>query len=53
MIRNTVQARTHPVFTKKDYLEFKGFASDKHEFLDGSVYATAGESSICSASFMN
>jgi hypothetical protein len=53
MIRNTAQARTHPVFTEKDYLEFERFASDKHEFLDGSVYATAGESPIRSANFMN
>lgn len=44
MIRNTAQTRFHPVFTANDYLEFERFAAEKHEFLDGSVYAMAGES---------
>lgn len=44
MTRNPAQARTHPVFSAADYLEFERFAQEKHEFLDGSVYAMAGES---------
>lgn len=37
-------AKTHPIFSAENYLEFERFASEKHEFLDGSVYAMAGES---------
>ena len=36
--------QTHPVFSDKDYLDFERFAQERHEFLDGSVYAMAGES---------
>jgi len=44
MTKNLAQVATHPVFSDKDYLEFERFAQEKHEFLDGSVYAMAGES---------
>lgn len=44
MRQNNAASRTHPVFTEKDYLNFERFATEKHEFLDGSVYAMAGES---------
>ena len=39
-----VRAETHPVFSDADYLRFERFAQERHEFLDGSVYAMAGES---------
>ena len=44
MAKNFAPVATHPVFSDKDYLEFERFAQEKHEFLDGSVYAMAGES---------
>lgn len=44
MTKNLVAVKTHPVFSDEDYLEFERFAQEKHEFLDGSVYAMAGES---------
>jgi len=37
-------AQRHPVFSAEDYLEFERFQTERHEFLDGSVYAMAGES---------
>ena len=37
-------AKRHPVFTVKDYLDYERYTPEKHEFLDGSVYAMAGES---------
>ena len=37
-------AERHPVFTVESYLDFERFQSERHEFLDGSVYAMAGES---------
>ena len=37
-------AQRHPVFSVKDYLDFERYTPEKHEFLDGSVYAMAGES---------
>ena len=37
-------AGAHPVFTDTDYLTFERFAQERHEFLDGSVYAMEGES---------
>lgn len=37
-------AKTHPVFSVKGYLDFERVQLDRHEFLDGSVYAMAGES---------
>lgn len=44
-------AKAHPIFSPTDYLEFERFQVDRHEFLDGNVYAMAGESprhsSIC------
>ena len=44
MTKNLASLQTHPFFSKRDYLEFERFAQEKHEFLDGSVYAMAGES---------
>jgi len=44
MTKTLASVQTHPVFSDKDYLEFERFAQEKHEFLDGSVYAMAGES---------
>jgi Uma2 family endonuclease len=37
-------AQRHPIFSAEDYLEFERFQTERHEFLDGSVYAMAGES---------
>ena len=37
-------AQRQPVFSAEDYLEFERFQTERHEFLDGSVYAMAGES---------
>ncbi|MGI8468594.1 MAG: Uma2 family endonuclease [Pyrinomonadaceae bacterium] len=37
-------AKTHPVFSVENYLDFERVQLDRHEFLDGSVYAMAGES---------
>ena len=36
----------HPIFTKQDYLDFERHQDNRHEFLDGSVYAMAGESPV-------
>ncbi len=44
MTKNLARMQTHPVFSDKDYLDFERFAQERHEFLDGSVYAIAGES---------
>ena len=44
MMKNLASIQTHPVFSEGDYLEFERFAQERHEFLDGSVYAMAGES---------
>jgi len=44
MASNLALVATHPVFTEEEYLRFERFAGDRHEFLDGSVYAMAGES---------
>ncbi|HMT07089.1 MAG TPA: Uma2 family endonuclease [Pyrinomonadaceae bacterium] len=38
------RAQAHPVFSDTDYLRYERSAQDRHEFLDGSVYAMAGES---------
>ncbi|MEJ7849384.1 MAG: Uma2 family endonuclease [Pyrinomonadaceae bacterium] len=43
-MKNLASIQTHPVFSDEGYLEFERFAGEKHEFLDGSVYAMAGES---------
>jgi Uma2 family endonuclease len=37
-------AKTHPIFSVEDYLDFERLQTERHEFLDGSVYAMAGES---------
>lgn len=37
-------AQTHPIFSVENYLEFERVQLDRHEFLDGNVYAMAGES---------
>ena len=37
-------AKRHPIFSVNDYLEYERNAPERHEFLDGSVYAMAGES---------
>lgn len=43
-MKNVAQVQTNPVFSVADYLGFERFASERHEFLDGKVYAMAGES---------
>ena len=43
-MKTLASVQRHPVFSETDYLEFERFAGEKHEFLDGSVYAMAGES---------
>lgn len=43
-MKNLASVQTHPVFSEGDYLDFERFAQERHEFLDGSVYAMAGES---------
>jgi Uma2 family endonuclease len=45
MAKNLSLVRDHPVFSNEEYLNFERFAGEKHEFIDGSVYAMAGESS--------
>jgi Uma2 family endonuclease len=37
-------AKTYPIFTVEEYLDYERFAESRHEFLDGTVYAMAGES---------
>lgn len=37
-------AKTHPVFSVENYLDFERIQAERHEFLDGNVYAMAGES---------
>lgn len=37
-------AQSHPTFTIEKYLEYEREGAERHEFLDGSVYAMAGES---------
>ncbi len=37
-------SRKSPIFTVESYLDFERIQIDRHEFLDGSVYAMAGES---------
>src|SRR5438874_5831454 len=44
MAKSMAGVKTHPVFSAKEYLDFERFAQERHEFLDGSVYAMAGES---------
>ena len=44
MLKNLALVQTHPVFSGEEYLKFERFAQERHEFLDGSVYAMAGES---------
>ncbi len=44
MSKNLAIVQTHPVFSMQEYLKFERFAGDRHEFLDGSVSAMAGES---------
>jgi Uma2 family endonuclease len=36
--------KTYPIFTVDEYLDFERFAESRHEFLEGTVYAMAGES---------
>jgi Uma2 family endonuclease len=43
-MKNLASVQTHPVFSEENYLDFERFAQERHEFLDGSVYAMAGES---------
>ena len=38
------QTKAHPVFSVENYLDFERIQTDRHEFLDGNVYAMAGES---------
>lgn len=44
MVTNLARLHSSPVFTDQRYLEFERFTQERHEFLDGSVYAMAGES---------
>lgn len=44
MTKNLALVQAHPIFSDSDYLKFERFAGERHEFLDGSVYAMAGES---------
>ena len=44
MTKTLALVQAYPVFSDTDYLKFERFAGDRHEFLDGSVYAMAGES---------
>lgn len=44
MATNLARIDSHPLFTDRRYLEFERFSQERHEFLDGSVYAMAGES---------
>lgn len=37
-------AQRHPIFSVEGYLDFERVQLDRHEFLDGNVYAMAGES---------
>ncbi|MGI9037072.1 MAG: Uma2 family endonuclease [Pyrinomonadaceae bacterium] len=37
-------AKTKPVFTAQDYLEIDRESDERYEFLDGEIYAMAGES---------
>lgn len=37
-------AKAHPIFSVEDYLDYERAAPERHEFLDGNVYAMAGES---------
>ncbi len=37
-------AKKYPIFSVEDYLDFERVQTERHEFLDGSVYAMAGES---------
>ena len=37
-------AKAHPIFSVENYLDFERIQVERHEFLDGSVYAMAGES---------
>ena len=38
------QTKSHPIFSVENYLNFERIQTDRHEFLDGNVYAMAGES---------
>jgi Uma2 family endonuclease len=42
MTRNPAQLHTHPVFSEQKYLDFERFSQERHEFLDGNVFAMAG-----------
>ncbi len=44
MAKHLASVQTHPIFSDKDYLGFERFSIERHEFLDGKVYAIAGES---------
>ncbi|MDQ3712456.1 MAG: Uma2 family endonuclease [Acidobacteriota bacterium] len=37
-------AKAYPIFSIENYLDFERVQTERHEFLDGSVYAMAGES---------
>ncbi|MBA3694919.1 MAG: Uma2 family endonuclease, partial [Acidobacteria bacterium] len=37
-------AKTKPVFTVEDYLKIDRTEDERYEFLDGEIYAMAGES---------
>lgn len=44
MISVMALAQSHPTFTIEKYLEYERDSEERHEFLDGAVYAMAGES---------
>lgn len=37
-------AKTYPIFSVENYLDFERIQTERHEFLDGIVFAMAGES---------
>ena len=37
-------AKAYPIFSVENYLDFERVQVERHEFLDGGVYAMAGES---------
>ncbi len=46
-------SRNSPIFTVESYLDFERVQLDRHEFLDGGVYAMAGESPNHSTIYFN
>lgn len=38
------QLKVEPIFTEEEYLDFERAAEERHEYLDGTIYAMPGES---------